>query len=100
MKLRITSVIAAVLMTLPLASGVAAAQEEDATDCIRGRQIQQAISNGEIMELAEAMRDAGVDGKPLSEPEVCRIDGQAQYRVNIMNASGEAERIVLNAQAN
>jgi hypothetical protein len=46
------------------------------------------------------MENAGVSGKPLSEPEVCNIGGERQYRVNIMNENGEAERIVLNAQAN
>lgn len=101
MKLTLITLFAAVCLTLPVdlaATGAVAAQEEG--ECISGRQIQEAIGDGEIMELATALDAAGVNAKPLSEPEVCQFDGQRQYRVNIMNASGEAERIVLNAQAN
>jgi len=86
-------------LSLGLASfGAAAAQEAGA--CLQGRQIQQAIDAGEILELADALNAAGVDEKPLSQPEVCDINGRLQYRVNIMNSYGEAERIVLNAQGN
>ena len=97
----IVTTLAALALALPLAVAsfeAPAAQEEG--DCIRGRQIQQAINDGEILELADAMAAAGIDAKPLSEPEVCRNDGRAQYRVNIMNSYGDAERIVLNAQGN
>jgi hypothetical protein len=97
----IATTLAAVVLALPLAVsslGGAAAQQD--VDCLSGRQIQQAINDGEILGLAQAMTAAGVDGKPLSEPEVCRSDGRVQYRVNIMNSYGEAERIVLNAQGN
>ena len=87
-------------MILALTSSVASFGAASAQDgeCLRGRQIQQAIDSGEIMELADAMDAAGINEKPLSQPEVCRIGGRAQYRVNIMNSYGEAERIVLNAQ--
>jgi hypothetical protein len=95
----IATTISAIALALPLAFasfGAPAAQEEG--ECISGRQIQQAINDGEILELADALAAAGIDAKPLSEPEVCRTDGQRMYRVNIMNSYGEAERIVLNAQ--
>jgi hypothetical protein len=99
MKLNIATTLIALCLALPVASsGAVAAQEEG--DCIQGRQIQEAISDGLIMELAQALQLAGIDGKPLSEPEVCRFGGEMQYRVNIMNANGEAERVVLNAEAN
>jgi hypothetical protein len=97
---RIATTLAAVVIALPLAFaslGAAAAQDDE---CISGRQIQQAINDGQILELAEAMDAEGINGKPLSEPDVCRVNGRLQYRVNIMNSYGEAERIVLNAQAN
>jgi hypothetical protein len=95
------STIAAVMIALPLvvAAPVGLAAQEDG-DCLSGRQIQEAISDGAILDLFQAMENAGVSGKPLSEPEVCNIGGERQYRVNIMNENGEAERIVLNAQAN
>lgn len=98
---RIATTIAAALLALPIALtsfGAPAAQEEG--ECISGRQIQQAINDGEIVDLADAMQAEGVEGKPLSQPDVCRSSGQLQYRINIMNSSGEAERIVLNAQGN
>lgn len=97
----IATTLAAVLLALPLALtslGAPVAQEDG--DCISGRQIQEAINEGEIVDLADAMAAEGIDGKPLSQPDVCRTSGRLQYRVNIMNSYGEAERIVLNAQAN
>jgi hypothetical protein len=97
----IAKTVAAVALALPLALasfGAPAAQEEG--DCITGRQIQQAINDGDIVDLADAMQAEGVRAKPLSQPDVCRVGGQLKYRVNIMNSYGEAERIVLNAQGN
>ena len=93
--------VAAIALALPIALasfGAPAAQEEG--DCISGRQIQQAINDGDIIDLADAMQAEGVKAKPLSQPDVCRIGGRLQYRLNIMNSYGEAERIVLNAQGN
>jgi hypothetical protein len=101
MKLTIATTLAAVCLALPLALvplTVSAAQEEG--ECIGGPQIQRLISGGEIMDLAEALGQAGIDGKPLSEPKLCKLDGQLVYRLNIINAQGEAERVVLNAQLN
>jgi uncharacterized membrane protein YkoI len=97
MKLIITTVLAAILLTLPLGPA-SAAQEE--WDCVGGRQIQLLIGEGQIMDLAEALAEAGVDGKPLSEPELCNEGGQLVYHLNIINRQGEAERVVLNAQLN
>jgi uncharacterized membrane protein YkoI len=52
------------------------------------------------MDLAEALAQAGVEGKPLSEPELCNEGGQLVYHLNIINGQGDAERVVLNAQLN
>ena len=101
MKLTLHNVVAAILLTLPLALGpvsASAAQEEG--DCVGGRQIQRLIGEGQIMDLAEALAQAGVEGKPLSEPELCNEGGQLVYHLNIINGQGDAERVVLNAQLN
>jgi hypothetical protein len=101
MKLDLATILAAVLLTVPLALGpvsASAAQEEG--ECIGGRQLQRLIGEGQILDLAEALARAGVDGKPLSEPELCMQGGQLVYHLNIINGHGEAERVVLNAQLN
>jgi hypothetical protein len=101
MNIIIATTLNALCLSLPLMLApltASAAQEEG--DCVGGRQIQQMIRGGEIMDLAEALGQAGIDGKPLSEPELCNIDGQLVYHLNIINARGEAERVVLNAQLN
>jgi uncharacterized membrane protein YkoI len=101
MKLNPATILAAMLLTLPLAMGpvsASAAQEEG--ECVGGRQIQRLIGDGQIMDLAEALASAGVEGKPLSEPELCNEGGQLVYHLNIINGQGEAERVVLNAQLN
>jgi|SRR5687767_7233552 hypothetical protein len=101
MNFTIATTLTAVCLALQLILmpfSASAAQEEG--ECVGGRQIQQMISGGEIMDLAEALGQAGIDAKPLSEPELCNIDGQLVYHLNIINARGEAERVVLNAQLN
>jgi uncharacterized membrane protein YkoI len=101
MTLGITTTLAALCLTLPLVLApltASAAQEEG--ECVGGREIQQLISGGEIMDLAEALAEAGVDGKPLSQPELCNQGGRLVYHLNIINGQGNAERIVLNAQLN
>jgi len=96
----ISKTVAAIALALPIALtsyGTPAAQEEG--ECISGLQIQQAITAGRIMDLADALSEAGIKGMPLSEPEVCRIDGALKYRVNVKSGS-DYDREVLNAQRN
>lgn len=98
----ISTVFAAFFLALPmsLASvGAPAAQEGD--NCVTARQAQQAVEAGEILGLAEAASEEGVDQKFISdEARLCDIEGAPHWIVNVMSRSGESQRIVLNAQGN
>lgn len=99
MKLSIATTLAVLSLVLAMAPVSASAAQEEG-ECVGGRQIQDLIGGGEIMDLAEALARSGIDGKPLSEPELCNEGGQLVYHLNIINGQGDAERIVLNAQLN
>lgn len=98
------SIIATALVALQLAmpaglaaTGPALAQE----DCLTGRQAQQAVEAGEILELPVAARREGVALKFIGdEAQLCTIDGAPHWVVSVMSNAGHSERIVLNAQAN
>lgn len=101
MKTIIATSIAALCLAFPASlSPLSATAAQEEGECVGGRQIQQLIGEGEIMDLAQALRRGGIDGKPLSEPEVCNEGGRLFYHLNIINGQGDAERIVLNAQLN
>jgi len=102
MKRMIAIAVAGLLMGLPLglgSAGLAVAQGE--SDCVGAREAQQAVESGEIMELPDAARRAGLERKFIGQQaQLCNVDGSPHWVVSVMNASGESERIVLNAQGN
>ena len=76
--------------------GPAAAQDGR---CLDRREIQEKIDSGELIQLSQAMDRAGVDGKIISSAaQVCDVDGQWQWRVNVMDSSGESRPVTLPAQ--
>lgn len=83
--------LAAAIMALPLAlavPGTAIAQQDG---CLTGRQIQQALDAGQIVQLNEAMRAAGIVDQPIGRASVCLQDGELKYRLNFMNRAGVSE---------
>ena len=67
--------------------------------CLDRREIQAKIDSGELIQLSEAMNAAGVDGKIISSAaQVCQVDGQWTWRVNVMDSSGESRPVTLPAQ--
>lgn len=82
-------------LTVPV--NLAVAQQDG--ECLGRRAIQEKIDSGEIRQLSEAMDAAGVKGKIISSgAELCFVGGQWQYRVNVMDASGESRPVTLPAQ--
>jgi len=76
--------------------GPVAAQEGDS--CLTARQAQQAVESGEILELPDAARRAGVKQKYIdNQAQLCDVDGSPHWIVNMMNESGDSTRVVLNA---
>jgi hypothetical protein len=69
-------------------------------DCMTARQAQQAVEAGEILELPDAARRAGVAQKYIdSQARLCEVNGEPHWIVNVMNELGNSQRIVLNAQS-
>ena len=76
--------------------GPATAQEGR---CLDRREIQEKIDSGELTQLSEAIDRAGVSGKIISSAaQVCQVGGQWQWRVNVMDSSGESRPVTLPAQ--
>jgi len=67
--------------------------------CLDRREIQRKIDSGELRQLSEAMDRAGVSGKIISSAaQVCDVNGSWQWRVNVMDSSGESRPVTLPAQ--
>jgi hypothetical protein len=67
--------------------------------CLDRREIQEKIDSGELIQLSEAMDQAGVNGKIISSAaKVCQVNGQWQWQVNVMDSSGESRPVTLPAQ--
>lgn len=97
MNSMLATTLAAFVLALPLVpvSGPALAQ---GNNCVSARQAQQAVESGEILELPDAARRAGVDRKYIdNQAQLCDVDGAPHWIVNMMNEYGDSERVVLNA---
>jgi hypothetical protein len=98
MRNSVAAIVAAVGVAGALVGGVwpAAAQEGR---CLDRREIQQMIDAGELIQLSEAIDQAGVEGKIISSAaQVCQVNGRWQWRVNVMDSSGESRPVTLPAQ--
>lgn len=67
--------------------------------CLSGSQIQQAVSGGQILPLNEILARAGIGGgsKILQPVRVCDQGGQFYYQVSVLDANGNARKLVLHA---
>jgi hypothetical protein len=91
--------IAALSLAVPLAfASIMAAAAQAEGECLSGHQIQDAINSGQIMPIDQAMAAAGISERPLGRPSVCVRNGTLEYRVNVMDAYGDSDTKVLNAQ--
>jgi hypothetical protein len=87
---------ALVLAVAAVASAPVLAQDGQ---CLTRREIQDRIASGEVRPLADAMAAAQVAGKIISSgAELCRVGGRWEWRVNVMDDSGESRPVSLPAQ--
>jgi hypothetical protein len=101
MKRAIAIVLAGHLLALPLGLGSSGVFAQEESNCLGAREAQQAVESGEIMELPDAARRAGLERKFIGQQaRLCEVDGSPHWVVSVMNESGASERIVLNAQGN
>ena len=84
----------ALALTFSLAVGGAAHAE-----CLDNRQIQDAVSSGQIMSLASVLAANGIDGSAkILNVAVCDEGGRLVYHIGVLTPSGEAQNLVLDAQ--
>ena len=82
-----------------LVLGMAAAGPAQAQSCLDNRQIQEAVSSGQIMSLAAVLASAGIDGSAdILSVQVCDEGGRLVYIIGVLTPEGEAQNLVLSAQ--
>ncbi len=98
MKNVFAAFVAAAVVAGALGLGVGPGLAQDGR-CLDRREIQEKIDSGELIQLSEAMDQAGVTGKIISSAaKVCQVNGQWQWQVNVMDSSGESRPVTLPAQ--
>lgn len=86
-------------VAVALAIGLAGAVPANAQACLDNRQIQEAVSSGEIMSLADVLASAGIDGSAeVLSVQVCDEGGGLVYIIGVLTPDGEAQNLVLSAQ--
>ncbi len=70
-----------------------------ADGCLGKREIQAMVESGEVLQVSEAQDAAGIEGKIISSSaQLCQVDGQWQWLVNVMDSYGESKPVTLPAQ--
>ena len=90
-----TSVAFALALVLALAWGGPASAQA----CLNKREIQEAVSSGQIMSLNAVLASAGVDGSAeILSVQVCEEGGGLVYVIGVLSPDGAAQNLVLSAQ--
>lgn len=99
MKTNIPKPPAVIALALALALAVAGAGQAQAQSCLDKRQIQEAVSSGEILSLDAVLAQAGVDpSAEILNVQVCDGGGGLVYVIGVLNPDGQAQNLTLNAQ--
>ena len=86
-------------IAIALALGLASTGAASAQACLDKRQIQDAVSSGQIMSLDTVLASAGVDGSAeILSVQVCDEGGGLVYIIGVLTPEGEAQNLVLSAQ--
>ncbi|MCS6760766.1 MAG: hypothetical protein MO846_01220 [Candidatus Devosia symbiotica] len=96
MKTTLAKFLASIVLVLSLGldeSGAANAA------CLDNRQIQEAVSSGQIKSLAAVLVSAGIDGSAkILNVAICDEGGRLVYHIGVLTSSDEAQNLVLQAQ--
>jgi hypothetical protein len=97
MKTLITTLLAPMLVGLTMAIGFVTPASAQA--CLDKRQIQEAVSSGQIASLDEVLAGAGVDpNADILSVQVCDQGGRLVYIIGVLTPGGDAQNLVLSAQ--
>ncbi len=91
---------ASIALALALALALAGTGPTQSQACLDNRAIQDAVSSGQIMSLAEVLASAGIDASAkIPNPiQVCDEGGRLVYIVDVLSADGQMQTLRLSAQ--
>jgi len=82
-----------------LALALAGTSATQAQACLDKRQIQEAVSSGQIMSLDAVLAQAGVDpNAEILNVQVCDEGGALVYVIGVLSTDGQAQNLTLSAQ--
>jgi uncharacterized membrane protein YkoI len=97
MKTLTRKILASIAVALTL--GLAATGTAQAQACLDKRQIQEAVSSGQIRSLDAVLVAAGVGSNvEILSVQVCDEGGRLVYIVGTLSPDGTAQNLVLDAQ--
>ncbi len=86
-------------LALALALALAGTGTSQAQACLDKRQIQEAVSSGQIMSLDAVLVQAGVPAESeILNVQVCDEGGTLVYVIGVLSPDGQAQNLTLNAQ--
>ncbi len=90
---------ASIALALALALALAGTGPGHAQACLDKRQIQEAVSSGQIMSLDAVLAQAGVDpSAEILNVDVCDEGGRLVYVIGVLSSDGQAQNLTLGAQ--
>jgi len=99
MKTLTPKLTASIALALALALALVSTAPASAQACLDKRQIQEAVSSGQIMSLDAVLASAGVGGNvDVLSVQVCEQGGRLVYIIGVLSPNGDAPNLVLNAQ--
>ena len=99
MKTLTPKLTASIALALALALALVSTAPASAQACLDKRQIQEAVSSGQIMSLDAVLASAGVGGNvDVLSVQVCEQGGRLVYIIGVLSPNGDAQNLVLNAQ--
>ena len=88
-----------VALGMALSIGMASTAPASAQACLDRREIQEAVSSGQIMSLDAVLASAGVgaDSEVLNV-QVCDQGGALVYIIGVLGPTGQAQNLTLSAR--
>ena len=99
MKTKTPNLSAAAALALALALAFVGTGAAQAQACLDKRQIQEAVSSGQILSLDTVLAQAGVDpNAEILNVQVCDEGGALVYVIGVLSTDGQAQNLTLSAQ--
>jgi uncharacterized membrane protein YkoI len=99
MKTKAPKPSAAMALALAIALALAGTGASQAQACLDKRQIQEAVSSGQIMSLDAVLAQAGIPAESeILNVQVCDEGGALVYVIGVLSPDGQAQNLTLNAQ--